>query len=163
MPDDIRDARLAMIRDEYGIPAERVNQPDQLRYVSVVSEYGDGDKWITTFDALDAAFADIGDDVLNGMVPVALFDLDTGESIALHVATPIVTRSADPAGAEPAPWEHDPEVCAGTGNHDGQPVDTCDECFNADGPLAFGRCDTCGAACDANGCTAYPLHIVGVS
>lgn len=24
--------------------------------------------------------------------------------------------------------EHDPEVCGGTGDHDGQPVDGCDEC-----------------------------------
>lgn len=24
--------------------------------------------------------------------------------------------------------EREPEVCGGTGNHDGQPVDSCDEC-----------------------------------
>lgn len=34
-----------------------------------------------------------------------------------------------------------------------------DECYGADGqPLPYGRCDTCGAPCSADGCTANTAH-----
>jgi hypothetical protein len=34
-----------------------------------------------------------------------------------------------------------------------------DECYDADGqPLPYGRCDTCGAPCSADGCTAAAAH-----
>lgn len=41
------------------------------------------------------------------------------------------------------------------------PMVNMDECYDAASePLKYGRCDSCGAPCDENGCTRHPLAIV---
>jgi hypothetical protein len=50
---------------------------------------------VTTWATVDDAFADLADQVLDGECVDAVYDLDTGERIEIHVSTPIVTRSED--------------------------------------------------------------------
>lgn len=64
------------------------------RYVTV-QRRGDGDYFLNDFATEEHAFAQLGDAVLEGDEIEAVYDLDTGEMIQLHVATPVVSRSCD--------------------------------------------------------------------
>jgi hypothetical protein len=50
---------------------------------------------ITTHATFADACSCASDEVLDGWDPHAVFDLDTGELINLHIASPVVTRSED--------------------------------------------------------------------
>jgi hypothetical protein len=68
------------------------------RYALAMVE-GDGptsENYLTTASTFEDACRTAGDETLDsGRIPDAVFDLDTGDRIELHTATPVVTRSSE--------------------------------------------------------------------
>lgn len=89
---DNRLSRVAKLREHYD-PGDGADYDGSDRF-ALVSE-SKGQKLITTHATFADACAYAGDEVLDGWDPHGIFDLDTGELINLHIATPVVTRSED--------------------------------------------------------------------
>jgi hypothetical protein len=93
---ELRTARYETLRDYYR--SERARDDEPSRYAACSKDRGDefaGAGWISTHATEEHAFAELADEALNGMVIDAVYDLDTGERIEIHVSTPVVTRSED--------------------------------------------------------------------
>lgn len=71
-------------------------RPAPRRFCAVWREdrQAPGQCW-ATFDSFNEAADHLADDSLDGGVFEAIFDLDTGERIDLHISTPVVTRSEE--------------------------------------------------------------------
>ena len=99
---DVRATRLQVLYDCYAVQSRR-NLTDYHpgRWATVGEEIArDGfvtDARIDTFSMEWDAMQWLADGLLDGYVPEALYDLDTGDRINLHVGTPAVTRSEDQA------------------------------------------------------------------
>lgn len=65
----------------------------EQRFLGVQQNGHDGDYYMATYPTFEDACDDLGDAVLDGWLPVAVFDLDIAEQIEVQVATPVVTRS----------------------------------------------------------------------
>jgi hypothetical protein len=91
-----RGRRYATLCDYYLAEPDDGDAP--LRYAACSKDRDDelaASGRVTTWATVDEAFADLGDQVLDGECVDAVYDLDTGERIGIHVSTPIVTRSED--------------------------------------------------------------------
>lgn len=90
-----RKARVARLRERYGVDRgfDAAHYDGSERYALVTES--EGQKLITTHKTFADACAYAGDEVLDGWDPHGIFDLDTGELINLHIASPVVTRSED--------------------------------------------------------------------
>jgi hypothetical protein len=96
---DERTARRARLVEHHGVEpwaleAGDLDEPVR-RYAAVWGIGNYEDAHLSTFDALDAAFDELADGVLEGLAPDGVYDLDTGNKIDIHVSTPIVTASED--------------------------------------------------------------------
>lgn len=93
---DLRRARAEILARELNI--EPAGLPPLLdRYAATATQASDPDAngYLEAFPAFADACAELGDGVLEGYLPAGVYDLDTGELIELHIATPLVTRSED--------------------------------------------------------------------
>lgn len=71
--------------EEVLVTTERGTVPEKRRVYCFV-------RWADTFeDVVDFA----GGDILDGTFPEAVFDLDTGDRIEVHVSSPVITKSED--------------------------------------------------------------------
>lgn len=95
-----RQERWDAVRERY-IGSAIDFDPTPERYATVVEDES-GLRAAETFDSRREALDYAGVGVLDGWTPVAVFDLDTGESFGLHVSVK-VTISKD-ASAPESPW-----------------------------------------------------------
>ena len=107
-----RAARRARLVEHFGVEpwALECGDADEpaRRYAAVagIGEYEDAR--LSTFDRLRDALDDLADGILDGLAPDAVYDLDTGQKLEIHVSTPIVTVS-DKQHARRNPLDHEPE------------------------------------------------------
>jgi len=93
---DARQRRLRRLLDEYDPhPDHGPSVLGPLRFVLIQQEFDGALHAYTYGDTFDEAVADAGGEILDGWRPEAVFDLDTGARIGLHVSSPIVTRSVE--------------------------------------------------------------------
>jgi hypothetical protein len=137
-----RAARYADVLQAFDAPGDVAPDDDRTPRRWAIAHESDGRTEVLTFDTLTDATDYLGDQVLEGWDPVGIFDLDTARAYGPHVSTPIVTASEDAASA--------PAVLGFTA------CDSDDIEEEARGP--YGRCDTCGAPCDARGCMVDRGH-----
>lgn len=75
------------------------------RYVGVAHDMPpaacDPTAHLDTFDTFEQACEHLGSAVIDGYLPEAIYDLDTGQRIDLHISSPVVTKSADQIGLNP--------------------------------------------------------------
>lgn len=71
--------------------------PERYALAMVESDGPTSDNYLTTARTFEDPCQTAGDEILDsGRIPDAVFDLDTGDRIALHTATPVVAQSDDP-------------------------------------------------------------------
>jgi hypothetical protein len=92
-----RDRRIQTLGEAYNAHRFYDNERSIPRKFCAVWKYDrEGDKQLwATFDTFEEAADHLADCVLDGGMFEAIFDLDTGERIDLHVTTPIVSRSEE--------------------------------------------------------------------
>lgn len=91
-----RQARFEVLYAEYPGEAGVPEETDTLeRYVLVQYADMDGSYAFIWGDTFDETVEGAGGEILDGWSPEAVFDLDTGERIEVHVSSPVVTRSED--------------------------------------------------------------------
>jgi hypothetical protein len=91
----VRAHRLKILVAYYGPDEQLGHVDDSGERFALVSESDSDEKMITTHARFEDACFYAGDQVLDGWAPLGVFDLDTGELINLHIASPVVTRSED--------------------------------------------------------------------
>lgn len=92
------DALLRHYPGDAGVP-EQSDTIERFVCVQGLREEGDDDisrrhafVWGDTFEE---AVAHAGGEIFDGWLPEAVFDLDTGERIEVHISSPVITRSED--------------------------------------------------------------------
>lgn len=93
-----RSRRLEQLFTEFGHGAGMPDEKDDeiLRYALVMENIAvDQDHCYLTADTAGRAMNDAGSQVLDGWLPVGLYDLDTGKKIDLHVSSPEISVSED--------------------------------------------------------------------
>jgi len=95
----VRAKRIDRLIDHYRIDQEvhaDINLDDARRPLPFAAIGGESGARISTHRTFDEACEYLGEGVLeDGRVPEAVYDLDTGKRIDLHVTTPVVTRGED--------------------------------------------------------------------
>jgi hypothetical protein len=89
--------------------------PETERFALVQDSYMD-EKAMYGEATFQEACEHLSNDVLDQWIPEAIYDLDTGERIALHVADPVVSRSEDEGAVgllDNPLQEHDYEIEGG--------------------------------------------------
>jgi hypothetical protein len=89
----VRSDNLAKLIERTG--ASDPSETGDERFAAVQHSLTTDEKWVSTHDTFEDAAQYLGDEVLEGWDPEAVYDLDTGDVIGLHVSTPVVTRSED--------------------------------------------------------------------
>lgn len=93
---EARQRRVQRLLDEYEAhPEFGLGALGPLRFVLVQQESEGSLHAYTYGETFDEAVADAGGEILDGWRPEAVFDLDTGARIGLHVSSPTVTRSVE--------------------------------------------------------------------
>lgn len=89
--------RIEILERAYGARKYFDNEPAMPHAFCAVwrEDRKDAGQCWATFDSFDEAADHLAGDSLDGGVFEAIFDLDTGERIDLHISTPIVTRSEE--------------------------------------------------------------------
>lgn len=89
--------RIAILEDAYRASRLYSNEGEPKRFCAISRPRVGSHRPSTwaTFESFDDAATHLADGVLNGEIFEAIFDLDTGERIDLHISTPVVTRAED--------------------------------------------------------------------
>jgi hypothetical protein len=91
-----RRERIETLKEHYPPTQDSLDALDpEERFLLVQQQNHDGDWFLATTKTFEDAAEYLGDEILDGWIPEAIYDLDTGERIELHVSSPIVTRSED--------------------------------------------------------------------
>ena len=115
MPPETRESRHKILLDHFAVESwadsDHTAEPGELERWAAVTGVGEYEHaHIATFPLLAEAFEHIAGEVLDGLAPDGVYDLDEGRKIDIHVSTPIVTASED-QGITVNPLERENEIC----------------------------------------------------
>lgn len=106
--DGIRRARLAALDGFWGSTSVEEREGGPGRYAAALAHFAGVDAeqettMFSTHDTMREALSRISSEVLDGMGPTCVIDLDTGAAHGVHVGSPIVT-DIGAEGAPGMPW-----------------------------------------------------------
>jgi hypothetical protein len=97
-----RDERHAQLVEDLDAGHDRLDEIGRYAGIQQQSDWG---YYVVTGDSFENIADYLAEEVFEGWSPAGIVDLDTGESIGVHVSTPVVSRSEDPGAAMDMPWE----------------------------------------------------------
>lgn len=91
-----RHERFYKLVEAYPHHVDNATESDTIeRYCGIQQHGRDGEFSSHLTDTFDDVATMLANDIFEGWMPEAIFDLDTGQRIELHVSSPIITKSED--------------------------------------------------------------------